>query len=57
MKHTSESYTHLHLLIYLRDTFLRVDVEDERPQGLNVAVIDWTPTVFEMGGEELQYPR
>lgn len=48
--------THLNFLINLRDTFLRVDIEDERPQGLNVAVVDRTPGVLEMGGEELQDP-
>lgn len=31
---------HLNLLVYLRHTFLGVDIEDERSQGLNVAVVD-----------------
>ena len=35
-----ETLTHLNLFINLRHTFLRVDVEDERSQGLNVAIID-----------------
>lgn len=48
--------THLDFLINLRDTFLRVDIEDERPQGLNVAVVDRTPAVLEVGGEQLQDP-
>lgn len=46
---------HLNLLINLRHTFLGVDVEDERPQGLNVAVVDRTSAVLEVCGEELQY--
>lgn len=46
---------HLNLLVYLRHALLRVDVEDERPQGLNVAVVDGTPAVLEVCGEELQY--
>lgn len=54
--HVQLSCTHLNLLIDLRHTFLRVDVEDERPQGLDVAIIDWTPTIFEVGGEEFQDP-
>lgn len=51
-----EAATHLNFLVNLRDTILRVDIEDERPQGLNIAVIDRTPGVLEMGGEELQDP-
>lgn len=31
---------HLDLLVYLRHAFLRVDVEDERSQRLDVAVVD-----------------
>lgn len=46
---------HLNLLVYLRHTFLRVDVEDERSQGLNVAIVDRTSAVLEVCGEELQY--
>lgn len=34
------THTHLNLLINLRHTILRVDVEDERSQGLNIAIID-----------------
>lgn len=51
-----EEPTYLDFLVNLRDTFLRVDIEDERPQGLNVAVVDWTPAVLEVGGEQLQDP-
>lgn len=51
-----EEPTHLDFLINLRDTFLRVDIEDERPQRLNIAIIDRTPGVLEMGGEEFQDP-
>lgn len=46
---------HLNLLIDLRHTFLRVDVEDERPQGLNIAIVDGTSAVLEVCREELQY--
>lgn len=38
--HHSEAHSHLNLFIYLRHTFLRIDVEDEHSQGLNVAIID-----------------
>lgn len=51
-----EAPTHLDFLVNLRDTFLRVDIEDERPQGLNIAVVDRTPAVLEVGGEQLQDP-
>lgn len=47
---------HLNLFVYLWHAFLRVDVEDERSQGLHVAIVDWTPTILEVGGEELQDP-
>lgn len=33
-------HTYLNFFINLRHTFLRVDIEDECPQGLNVAIID-----------------
>lgn len=52
----NEASTHLDFLINLRDTFLRVDIEDERPQGLNVAVIDRTSAVLKVGGKQLQDP-
>lgn len=51
-----EAPTHLDFLDNLRDTFLRVDIEDECSQGLNVAVVDRTPAVLELGGEQLQDP-
>lgn len=47
---------HLDFLVNLRDTFLRVDIEDERPQGLNIAIVDRTLAVLEVGGEQLQDP-
>lgn len=31
---------HLNLFVYLWHAFLRVDVEDERSQGLHVAIVD-----------------
>lgn len=52
----SQKHTHLNLFINLWHTFLRIDVEDERSQGLNIAIIDWPPVIFEVGGEELQDP-